>query len=126
MRDNDRCVGTRRRGRLLGTGNRAHFREVSAPELRAGIDAGKAHHHCVVIDTDGKRLLSRRVANDETDLLELIADAITLAASGTVTWAVDLNGGGAALMLALLTNGGQQLLYIPGPHRYPRCGQLRR
>jgi transposase len=84
------------------------------PELWAGIDAGKAHHHCVVIDTEGKCLLSRRVANDETALLELIADAITLAASGTVTWAVDLNSGGAALMLALLANGGQQLLYIPG------------
>lgn len=34
----------------------------------AGIDVGKAHHHCVVIDETGKRLLSRRVANDEPEL----------------------------------------------------------
>lgn len=34
----------------------------------AGIDAGKTHHHCVVIDDTGKRLLSRRVANEETEL----------------------------------------------------------
>ena len=34
----------------------------------AGIDAGKGHHHVVVIDRDGRRLLSRRVANDEPDL----------------------------------------------------------
>ena len=34
----------------------------------AGIDAGKGHHHVVVIDGDGRRLLSRRVANDEPDL----------------------------------------------------------
>ncbi|MEU5239172.1 IS110 family transposase, partial [Streptomyces lydicus] len=38
----------------------------------AGIDAGKTHHHCVVIDETGKRLLSRRVANDETELLKLL------------------------------------------------------
>ena len=84
------------------------------PELWAGIDAGKAHHHCVVINADGKRLLSRRLANDEAGLLELITDAISLAESATVTWAVDLNSGGAALLLALLADRGQQLLYIPG------------
>lgn len=26
----------------------------------AGIDAGETHHHCVVIDEDGRRLLSRQ------------------------------------------------------------------
>lgn len=36
------------------------------PELWAGTDAGKAEHHCTVADGDGKRKLSRRVANDET------------------------------------------------------------
>ena len=54
----------------------------------AGVDAGKTHHHCVVIDGDGKKLLSRRVANDEPDLLALIGDVTALA--GEVTWAVDL------------------------------------
>ncbi|MGV0156304.1 IS110 family transposase [Rhodococcus sp. GB-02] len=38
----------------------------------AGIDAGKAHHHCVVIDSNGTRLLSRRAANDEADLTTLV------------------------------------------------------
>ncbi|MFD0035659.1 transposase, partial [Streptomyces sp. NPDC127172] len=38
------------------------------------MDAGKAEHSCVVIDTDGQRKLSRRVANDETTLLKLIDD----------------------------------------------------
>ena len=27
------------------------------PRLWAGVDAGKTHHHCVVIDADGVRLL---------------------------------------------------------------------
>jgi hypothetical protein len=42
-------------------------------QLWAGVDAGKSEHCCVVIDADGKRLLSRRVANDEQLLGELIS-----------------------------------------------------
>ncbi|WP_439098642.1 IS110 family transposase, partial [Amycolatopsis nivea] len=43
--------------------------EVAMPELWAGVDVGKEHHHCVVINARGERLLSRRVLNDETALL---------------------------------------------------------
>jgi hypothetical protein len=43
----------------------------------AGIDAVKSHH-CVVIDAGGTRLLSRRVANDEIPLLELISEVTAL------------------------------------------------
>lgn len=78
----------------------------------AGVDAGKTDHHCVVIDGDGRKLLSRRVANDEPVLLSLISDVTALA--GEVTWAVDLPDGGAALLIGLLLDAGQELLYIPG------------
>ncbi|TDU73601.1 IS110 family transposase [Streptomyces sp. KS 21] len=84
------------------------------PELWAGTDAGKAAHHCTVIDTDGTKVLSRRVPNNEAELLELIADVLALAEDDPVTWAIDLNAGGAALLIALLTSHGQRLLYIPG------------
>ncbi|KOG55752.1 hypothetical protein ADK75_10115 [Streptomyces virginiae] len=77
---------------------------MAVPELWAGTDAGKAEHHCVVIDTEGKRKLSRRVANDEAALLQLIADVLALSGGEPVTWAIDLNAGGAALMIALLTD----------------------
>jgi transposase len=77
-------------------------------QVWAGVDAGKTHHHCVVIDAEGKRLLSRRVANDEPELLALLWDVAAL--GGEVTWAVDLPDGGAAL----LVTHGQALLYIPG------------
>jgi hypothetical protein len=40
-------------------------------QVWAGVDIGKGHHHAVVIDGNGDRLLSRRVANDETALLAL-------------------------------------------------------
>ncbi|NEA72585.1 IS110 family transposase [Streptomyces sp. So13.3] len=78
----------------------------------AGIDAGKTHHHCVAIDESGRRLLSRRVANDETELLELLADVQAL--GDETTWGIDLADGGAALAIALLLNHDQPVLYISG------------
>ena len=85
-----------------------------AQPLWAGVDAGKSDHYCMVIDADGKRLLSRRVANDEAALEELISTVITLADDGELTWAIDLNAGGAALLITLLVAAEQRLLYIPG------------
>ncbi|WP_442854052.1 IS110 family transposase [Arthrobacter sp. Leaf337] len=83
-------------------------------KLWAGIDAGKAHHHCVVIDADGTRLLSQKIPNDEPALLELIANVLKLAGGDEVLWATDLNHGGPALLIALLVAHGQNILYIPG------------
>jgi transposase len=80
----------------------------------AGIDSGKRAHHCVVLDTTGLVQLSRRVVNDESALLELIAAVLDLADGDPVVWATDLNSGGAALLIALLAERHQQLLYIPG------------
>jgi transposase len=86
-------------------------------QIWAGVDAGKTHHHCVVIDSDGKRLLSRRVANDEPELLALMADVLEL---GEATWAVDLADGGAALLTGVLVAHDQPLLYISG-HKVNRA-----
>ena len=83
-------------------------------KLWAGIDAGKAHHHCVVIDAEGNRLLSQKIPNDEPALLELIADVLKLGDGDEVVWATDLNHGGPALLIALLVAHGQNILYIPG------------
>jgi transposase len=80
----------------------------------AGIDSGKKAHHCVVIDQTGQVLLSRRVNNNEAALLELIAGVLALAKGDEVVWATDLNSGGAALLITLLADHGQQLLYIAG------------
>lgn len=96
-----------------------------AQQLWTGVDAGKSGHHCVVIDSDGQRLLSRRVANDEPDLIELIEAITALADGGEVTWAIDLNHGGAALLITLLINAEQRLLYIPGRTVYHASGGYR-
>ncbi|MFG6294128.1 IS110 family RNA-guided transposase [Streptomyces rochei] len=82
------------------------------PEIWAGLDIGKKHHHAVVIDADGKRLLSRRVMNDETELLQLIGDVLEI--SRDVLWAVDINTGIAALAVGLLLNHGQPVAYLTG------------
>jgi transposase len=98
---------------------------VAVPELWAGTDAGKAQHHCTVIDASGTRRLSRRVDNDETVLFQLITDVLELSDGEPVTWAIDLNAGGAALMIALLTDNGQQVLYIPGRTVHHASGSYR-
>lgn len=90
-------------------------RELHVPrDVWAGIDAGKAAHHCVVINDAGEKLLTRRITNGETDLLKLIAEVLGFADGGHIRWAIDLNAGGAALLIALLVEHEQELIYIPG------------
>jgi transposase len=83
-------------------------------QMWAGVDVGKEEHHCVVIDAEGKQLLSRRVRNDEPELARLLSDVRDKAAGDGLTWAVDLNTGGAALLIALLVQADQRLLYLTG------------
>jgi hypothetical protein len=86
--------------------------EAVLVHLWAGIDAGKAHHHCVVIDADGTHLLSQKIPNDEPALLELIADVLKLADGGQVLGATDLNHSGPALLIALLLAHGQNIRIV--------------
>lgn len=78
----------------------------------AGMDIGRQHHHVAVVDVDGQRLLSRRVANDEAALLKVIGQVMDLA--GQVTWAIDLHGSESALLLTLLLDHDQRVVYVPG------------
>jgi hypothetical protein len=56
----------------------------------AGIDSGQTHHQCLVLDDSGATPLSRSVANDEPELLKLLAAVLAL--GDQVTWAVDMVG----------------------------------
>src|SRR5215208_2313335 len=78
----------------------------------AGVDAGKEFHWAHVLDASGRELLSRKVENDEAQLSTLIDEALSL--SEEVIWAVDQPGGSAALLLALLWERNQRVLYVPG------------
>lgn len=95
---------------------------MAQPTLWAGIDAGKAAHHCVAINADGQRVLSRRVVNDEDALRDLIRAVKAVADGGAVRWAIDLNSGGAALLITLLLDDGRLNLEYPartGAHSRP-------
>ncbi|MBD9704794.1 IS110 family transposase [Streptomyces sp. ID01-12c] len=85
---------------------------MTVPQIWAGVDIGKEHHHCVVLNESGDRLLSRRVLNDESALLELIGDVLAL--DEDTLWAVDLNHGGAALLIGLLVSHDQPVAYLTG------------
>lgn len=78
----------------------------------AGVDIGREHHHVAVVDGEGKRVFSRRVANDETALLEIIGNVVGLAQE--VVWAIDLNSSESVLLLTLLLDHGQEVVYVPG------------
>jgi transposase len=95
-------------GKLLSTRNG----EVLMDKAWVGVDAGKEFHWAHVLDASGRELLSRKVENDEADISKLIDEALSLAEE--VLWAVDQPGGGAALLLALLWERDQRVLYIPG------------
>jgi transposase len=78
----------------------------------AGVDVGKEFHWVYVLDSSGRELLSYRVENDEAELLKLIDETLSLVQE--VIWAVDQPGGSAALLLALLWERNQKVLYVPG------------
>jgi transposase len=77
-----------------------------------GIDIGKTHHWVCVVDADGKKLLSIKVANDEAEIRDVIATATVLAPQ--LVWAVDIIGAPSALLLALLAQAGHAVRYASG------------
>jgi hypothetical protein len=81
-------------------------------QLWVGIDTGKHAHHAAAVATDGQLVWSRRVANDQAAIAELVGQATASAAE--VCWAVDLTCSSAALLLALLVEAGQRVVYVPG------------
>jgi transposase len=84
----------------------------SVPAIWIGVDVGKEFHWAHALDASGTKLFSHRVENDESDLLKLIDEVLSF--TGEVVWAVDQPGGGAALLLALLWERDQRVVYIPG------------
>ena len=74
-----------------------------------GIDIGKNHHWACIVDAEGKKLSSTKVANDEAEIVALIATAGSQARQ--VVWADDIIGAPTALQLALLARADQSVRY---------------
>ncbi len=71
---------------------------VKRDELWVGVDAGKGHHWGAAVDQAGATVWSKKVVNDETEILTAISEILALA--DRVHWAVDINGTASALLLA--------------------------
>ncbi|MDP7701588.1 IS110 family transposase [Mycobacterium sp. TY815] len=85
---------------------------MAASQLWAGVDVGKEHHWVCVVDDKGAVVLSRKLANDEQSIRELIAEIEGVA--GQVAWTVDLTTVYASLLLTVLADAGKSVRYLAG------------
>jgi transposase len=81
----------------------------------AGFDVAKDFHWLAVTDDRGHPLLSHRVDNDPAIIEESIGELLAVQAEhGTVTVGLDILGGIAALLTAMLLTAGFRVVHVPG------------
>ncbi|MFI6935935.1 IS110 family transposase, partial [Streptomyces sp. NPDC050287] len=81
----------------------------------AGFDIAKDFHWLAVTDDRGRQLCSRRVDNDPEVIEEAITDLKALQAEhGQLTIGLDLLGGVAAVLTAMLLAAGLRVVHVPG------------
>src|SRR5215211_9054416 len=77
-----------------------------------GFDVGKAFHWVCVLDGEGEEVLSRRVEASEEDLEAACSEIAALGGERTV--GIDLMGGPATLLEAVLLERGEKIFHVPG------------
>ena len=77
-----------------------------------GFDVGKTSHWVSVLDDAGEVVLSRRVEATEQGLEAACSQIAGLSEERKV--ALDVLGGPATLLLALLAERGEQIFHLPG------------
>ena len=77
-----------------------------------GFDVGKVFHWVCVLDNEGKEVLSRRVEATEEDLEASCSEIEQLGGERTVR--IDLLGGPATLLEAVLLGRGERVFHVPG------------
>jgi len=84
--------------------------------VKAGIDVAKEFHWVAIVAAEtGKVLVSRRVGNDPDSIDTLITQLRQAEADhGELTAAIDLMGGVASLLTAMLLEAGIRLVHVPG------------
>lgn len=80
--------------------------------ISIGIDAAKEVHWATAVTQDGRALLDRKVLNTAEDIGTLAAESATLGGERLV--GIDLLGGMAALLSAMLLAAGERLAHVPG------------
>ena len=79
-----------------------------------GFDVGKGIHWVCVLDAEGEVILSREVRATEEALQAVCSEIAALDVSGERVVGIDLRGGPAALLEAVLLERGERVRYIPG------------
>ena len=82
-------------------------------KIFVGLDVAKEVHWACAIDGNAKPLLSCSVANQPDQIAALIEDIGALDA-GEVTVALDILGGMATLLCAMIVEAGFRLVHVPG------------
>lgn len=84
--------------------------------LAVGIDVAKQLHWMSVVDmATGKQLASHKVANKPTAITAMIDEVEHLATEhGPVTYGIDVLGGIAGLLTAMLLDTGAEVVHTPG------------
>ena len=77
-----------------------------------GFDVGKAFHWVCVLDGEGEEVLSRRVEAAEEDLEAACSEIERMGGERTV--GLDLIGGPATLLEAVLLERGEKIFHVPG------------
>jgi transposase len=84
-------------------------------EIAVGIDIAKEFHWAAAIDERGDELLSRRVDNEPAAIHALIDELERLQLEhGRVRVGIDVIGGIASLLTAMLAEAGFELAHVPG------------
>jgi transposase len=84
----------------------------SEMHVSIGIDVAKEFHWASAVDERGGELLSRRVDNEPAQIQALIGELERL--DGVVTVGIDVVGGIASLLQAMLAEAGFRLVHVPG------------
>ncbi|MFT7874373.1 MULTISPECIES: IS110 family transposase, partial [Amycolatopsis] len=88
---------------------------MAARRVWVGIDVGKGFHHACAVDEAGKMVFSRKVANGQAAIEQLITRTTAEAGEGgEVVWALDMTSGAASLLITLLLGTGQPVVSVPG------------
>ena len=89
--------------------------------VAVGIDVAKEFHWATAIDEQSGELLSRRVDNEPAAIQALIDDLERLRSEhGSLTAGIDVVGGIASLLTAMLAEAGFALVHVPGLAVIPR------
>ena len=80
--------------------------------ISIGIDAAKEVHWVTAVTADGEALIDRKLANTAEDIGRLAAELAALGGERLI--GIDLLGGIATLVSAMLLAAGERLVHVPG------------